>query len=284
MQKVPKEKLAKDLKQANEKVEGPITVDEYRKHGEHSCQLLADRFGTFNKAKEELGLETNPMPYTKVTKEQCLQDLRAVNEEVIGRVTSQDYKERGKHSLITLRNKFGKLNQALEEAGLEKSDKHTPRKKLVISRAIQIEQKLKDERGRMTLEEFRNIPETKLGKNMIPDVIDYINNKDNGLKIIQSSNGGTSTKVFVENDRIGLFDSQKERLPEGTERVFEAAINDGRSFSPDTIVAAIRYIYNEDETQASIAEDEEVTEVTVRKGYHYLQDKGFEEEIKEART
>jgi len=282
MHKIPKEKIKEDLRQANEKVEGSLTLEQYREHGEYSLQTVTKYFGTFNEAKEEVGLETNA-PTNEVTKKKLIQDLKRVNKQTTGGIVAADYKEEGKHAVQTLRKKFDSFDNALEKARLEKSDKHHPRKKLIVNRASKIEEKLKEKRGRMTLHKFRNLAEQKLGRNMVKDVVERINETDNGLKLTQSSNGGSTTKIFVENDKISLFEKQKERLPEGTERVFHAVMADGSGLSPDTVVAGIKYIYNEDETQASIANEEEVTEVTLRNGYHHLRDNGFEEEIREAR-
>lgn len=50
-------KLEEDLKSAAEEVDGGLTTEEYREHGEYSPKTVSSRFGGWNKAKKRVGLK-----------------------------------------------------------------------------------------------------------------------------------------------------------------------------------------------------------------------------------
>lgn len=59
---VDREKLLIDMKLANQKVEGSLSNAQYREIGEFDSGAVVNEFGSWNKAKEEAGLEKNPEP------------------------------------------------------------------------------------------------------------------------------------------------------------------------------------------------------------------------------
>jgi len=61
-ERIDDQALLEDLRETAEKVDGDLTMNKYRKHGEHSQHTFERAFGSWNDAKEEAGLETNPSP------------------------------------------------------------------------------------------------------------------------------------------------------------------------------------------------------------------------------
>lgn len=283
--KLEDQEILNDMQKTAEKVDGKLTIKKYRKHGQYSAWAAQTRWG-WNNAKEKIGLETlDKGEHREIPEEKLLEDMRRVYNQVDGKLASTEYIEHGKYSVQTAGNKFGSWQEAAEEAGIEvlqRGDKVVP-----VEKFKEIEEQLQNKRGRIHTDDLRHMPEKPLQKHVIEELVQFLNERDNGLTITRSGKGGNNSNIFVENEDVGMYDDYYEMLPEGTEQVFDAVMSDASGKSPQSVTAGINYIYfkntKEEITQKKAGKLAGVSEVTARKAYQYLEEKGHDRTIKEAR-
>jgi len=73
------EELLEDLKRVAEKVDDSLTYQEYQDLGDHSAGSIQYRFGSWNQAKKEAGLDPNTETKSKATIEEILDYLKDGN-------------------------------------------------------------------------------------------------------------------------------------------------------------------------------------------------------------
>lgn len=100
-------------------VEPPSFADVEQK-ARYGASTYVRRFGSFNDAIEEAGFEPRSAP-NRIPNEELVAELRRVNEQVQGRVTSSDMDEYGEFSASTYQRRYDSWTNALEEIGLTSS-------------------------------------------------------------------------------------------------------------------------------------------------------------------
>lgn len=129
---VSDKELLQDLGRVAAGHEGKLTVQDYRDEGEYSHTLIQRRFGTWNNAKEEAGLETTEaIQSDKVTKSDLVEDIKRVSEKIDGKITKQKYKEEGRYSFNTVEYKFSGFEEAFEKAGVRHHAEEYSRKNVL---------------------------------------------------------------------------------------------------------------------------------------------------------
>jgi len=99
------------------------TSKEMNKHGPHTSKTYKDRFDTWNNALKQAGLEPNREAPTarseRERKQQLLEDLVELAED-LGRVpTQKEIREHTTHSHTTYYNHWGGIKEALEASELD---------------------------------------------------------------------------------------------------------------------------------------------------------------------
>lgn len=97
------------------------TQDEMDAFGSPTAGTYDYRFGSWNDAVEEAGLEPNRKKATPYDDEKLLDDLRRLAEQLGKTPTFREMRDHGNHSPKTYTDHFGSWNGAIEEAGLEVS-------------------------------------------------------------------------------------------------------------------------------------------------------------------
>jgi len=111
--------LLDDLQRVTDELGKSPTQVEYQEHGEYSPAPFKSRFDSWNGAKEKLGIEPLPGGET-VTKQELLDDLRAVRDKLGHSPTMDEYAEHGDWSAKSVLNYFDESWKAAKtEAGLE---------------------------------------------------------------------------------------------------------------------------------------------------------------------
>lgn len=125
------DELIADLQRVAAELGRPPSMNEYNEHGNYSYFPYTDRFGSWTDARKAAGLEGGPTRNEKIPKEDLLEELHRLAEE-LGRTPSEDHMvEHGEYSKKPYRNRFGSWNAALEEAGLELNREDAERADLI---------------------------------------------------------------------------------------------------------------------------------------------------------
>lgn len=110
--------LLSELQRLDEKFGRPPKKIELAEHSKYSAQTYQDRFGSWNNALEEAMLETRTL-----SDYDLLQELRRLNDELGHPPRGSDMAEQGKYGQVTYYRRFGSWPKAIEEAGLEPSER-----------------------------------------------------------------------------------------------------------------------------------------------------------------
>lgn len=115
--------LLEHLQEFADELDRTPTSKEMNEHGPHTSKTYKDRFGTWNNALEQAGLEPNREGPTarseRERKQQLLEDLVALAED-LGRIpTQKEIREHTTHSHTTYYNYWGGIKEALEASELD---------------------------------------------------------------------------------------------------------------------------------------------------------------------
>lgn len=176
--------------------------------------------------------------------------------EKVGRSPSQlDYKKHGKASNALLYQRFdGGWKEAKKQAGLDVDTRGSY--SLSEAEIDEIQGFLKDKNGRYSSKELRREMKEELDarvvRNKMEEIWEKVDERDNGLKISVSGGAWNGSKVFIRNEEVDPYEEYREKLPEGTEPVFEECISTGRS--PQGVLGALLYLEGEEDfTQSEAA-------------------------------
>jgi len=258
MSEVAKEKVLQDLKKTAEKVDGPLTLEEYKEHGEYSAWHFrgSDKFDNFNSAKDKIGLEYADK---NIAEEEIKKELIRLKKEH-GRITNQVIRKYGKISRGVLWSKFNGLEDACEKLGVEKGE-YSPEndyrkwENYIIEEKLYGRYRLKD-----LVKELTSGDKDRLGARH-SDFIEWINDRDNKLQISRSSGSYGCRAVFIKNENFDRHDEWRSMLTENQVEVFDEALNIG--LAPRSIVAVLKYM-GSDSTQKQVSEDIGCTPGTIR--------------------
>lgn len=252
-----KKKLVKDVLRVSEEFDKNISIEDYREAGNFRLSEIREAFNSWNELKEAAGLDINTR---KVSLEELEEDMNRVAEELDRPITGKDYNKHGEYSHGVLIQKDYTFAEFRDKIGLEK-----PKGKISEEALEAWKEELKDVKGRFTLDELKekvsgaNFPLTKRG---VADLREYL--KDSNFQFTRSK-GGSRTKYYVKGPEAQTLEEYYQqflqKIPEEKEDWFKELSGTGPS--PKSITAAIRYL-TEDKTQTEIAEEEDVTQVSLR--------------------
>lgn len=102
-ERVSNVKLLNDIKRVSKKVGHSPSTDEYNELGNHSSTTIAKRFGSWNIAKQLIGLEVHPQ---NVQDQVLLDDIKRVSRLVNGNPSQTDYETYGRYTARTIIRRF----------------------------------------------------------------------------------------------------------------------------------------------------------------------------------
>lgn len=120
-----KEELKEHLLYVNDNFEGPMTQEKMRECGDITPQTYKQRFGTWNNALEECGIDV--VVNMDLDDHDLIKEINRISSDKLDgkRPTKTDIIEYGNISKNTFVNRFGSWKNALEEAGFERNYKST---------------------------------------------------------------------------------------------------------------------------------------------------------------
>ena len=117
MKHIHSDALLPDIRRVADSLGRTPTSDEYDELGAYSTHTIRDRFGSWNEALVEAGLEPNRQYGT--SRRELLDDLRRVADELERTPTRAEYNDRGRFSVGALRYRFDSWRAAVEAADLD---------------------------------------------------------------------------------------------------------------------------------------------------------------------
>lgn len=114
---ISNEELLTELQEFADELGRTPTNDQMDTRGPHSATTYRERFGSWNDALREAGLEVNRKP-TGATEEELLTAIQELADELGRMPTMTEVGEQTPHSEWIYRNRFGSWNDALAAAGL----------------------------------------------------------------------------------------------------------------------------------------------------------------------
>jgi len=107
--------LLADIERLAEELGRTPMQQDVQEHGEYAVVTYHRHFGSWNAALEKVGLE--PTIRRDIPREELLADLRRVDTLVDGRPSRSDHVEHGEFSSMTLADRFGSWDAAVQELG-----------------------------------------------------------------------------------------------------------------------------------------------------------------------
>lgn len=108
--------LLADLRRHADDLGRTPTSKEYTEMSDYSVSVQQGRFGSWNAALDEAGLDRNA--HHGIPDEVLLEDLRRVAEELGHSPSMSEYDREGRFSSSNVQARFGRWNAAKERAGL----------------------------------------------------------------------------------------------------------------------------------------------------------------------
>ncbi len=113
---IPKSDLLAEIHRLNENVEGGLIASHMRKMGKFSVGTYNRKFGSWNGALQEAGIELNNR--TDIPRSELLAELKRLSEELERTPTVEDMGKVGRFGSATYATAFGSWNDAIIEADL----------------------------------------------------------------------------------------------------------------------------------------------------------------------
>lgn len=116
---IPRDDLLDELRALAEEFDLPPTKTMMNEAGKYRASTYYDRFGTWNDAIREAGLEPRTPGGNRISSEDLLDELRRVASKVDGAPTTSEMDELGDYSSSVYGKRFGSWGEALRRIGLE---------------------------------------------------------------------------------------------------------------------------------------------------------------------
>ncbi len=254
-----RDKIIKDIQETESEITGNLSWSRYTEEsGKYSLRDIRDNFGSWGNAKQEAGLERDAK---KVSDKELEKDMKRVQKEIGRPLTISAYEEYGKFSsgVFTLRDyTFAEFR---DKIGLKAPEPGNPPEEVLNAWADE----LRDVRGRFSVDELRDkLSNTGYSYNTMDasSLKEYLEKQDFQFSILS---GGSASKYYVKGPKadniLDYYQKYLKKIPDDKEDWFMEM--SGTGISPQTLVAGIRYL-TEEKTQKEIAEEENVSEVSVR--------------------
>lgn len=114
--RIPAEKLIAELQSIADQLGRPPSLREIDELSSYSRSTYQDRFGSWNDAVEEAGLEPRHSSTANIEDRELLEELDRLAENLNRTPRQRDMEQHGKYSVTTYQNRFGSWNDALRKA------------------------------------------------------------------------------------------------------------------------------------------------------------------------
>lgn len=122
---ISREELVNEIQSVADKIGRAPSLRETDKLGDYSRSTYQDRFGNWNTAVREAGLEPEHDPVPKqISDTELLEELNRIATTLERTPRQQDMDNFGEYSVTTYRNHFGSWNDALQQAGYEPAKRY----------------------------------------------------------------------------------------------------------------------------------------------------------------
>lgn len=122
-----KNEIIKDIKQTNEKTDGYLSIKKYLEKSEISQYHITQQFGSWNKAKQEAGLEAKKKD---ADKEEILQDIKKVAQQLEQeQLSKKTYLQKGKYPRL-VDSQLDNFSKACKKADVIPKKNHRTDKEL----------------------------------------------------------------------------------------------------------------------------------------------------------
>lgn len=138
--KIRTTELIEALQRLTDELDPPPQAEDIREHGEFSYYTYKNRFGSRDNALKEAGID---VPEGHISTDELIEDLQRLADELNRPPRSREIDEHGKFSYWAYRNRFGGLNDALKEVGID-----VPEGRISTDELIEDLQRLADELDR----------------------------------------------------------------------------------------------------------------------------------------
>ena len=91
-----------------------VPYNEYKNHGKFSAEHIIGRFGKWNTALEQAGLDSTGFSKDKITEQQCFNEIERIWVLLERQPTTTDIGNISKYSIDTFKRRFGGWRKALE--------------------------------------------------------------------------------------------------------------------------------------------------------------------------
>ena len=112
------EELLGDIRTVAEEVQDTPTLQQYMEMGSFSTATIHNRFGSWNEALDEAGLESKRYG-GEISEEDLIHELNTLADEVEGKPEAEDMDEIGAFHSGTYRERFGSWEEALKAAEID---------------------------------------------------------------------------------------------------------------------------------------------------------------------
>jgi len=120
-EKITQQMLINDIQRVSNEISKTPTQQEYDEYGEFSHSTARNRFGTWNDAIQNAGLDVDKN--SSVDEEELIEDVKKVAESLGKTPTRVEYNEHGEYHSKTLQERFDRYNNAVMAADLTPNSK-----------------------------------------------------------------------------------------------------------------------------------------------------------------
>jgi DNA-binding CsgD family transcriptional regulator len=263
-----RDKIINDIQETASETTGNLSWDKYAEEsGKYSLGDIRDNFGSWGNAKQEAGLRRDA---GKISDKELEEDMKRVQKEIKGPVTLRKYDKHGKFSSGVFNLRDYTFAEFRDKIGLESPEPGNPSNEALEAWADE----LRSVRGRLSVDELRDkLSDTgysyhKMDINALKEHLEK-----EGFQFNISS-GGSGSKYYVKGPKADSIRQHHQKylkkIPDDKEDWFMKMSGSGPS--PKSIVAGIRYL-TEDKTQEEIADEENVSEVSLRNTKQKIEDR-----------
>lgn len=114
-----------DIRAVAEDLEHPPKMREHDNHGEISTVTIRRKFESWVEAVQAAGLDGSHVRTYNITREQFIEEIRAVGAELGETPTKEDMDKLGAYASVTIQKRFDTWSEALRRAGFEPNVKPT---------------------------------------------------------------------------------------------------------------------------------------------------------------
>jgi 5-methylcytosine-specific restriction endonuclease McrA len=127
-EKIPREDLIEDIIRVYQKIGSVPSENKYREHGNYSVSAVRREFGKYTAGREAADLPERDLRggQNKIEREDLIDELQRLGNEVGGTPTREDMQEKGKYAEQPYRTEFGDWSTALLEAGYDYDELNRP--------------------------------------------------------------------------------------------------------------------------------------------------------------